>query len=121
MSFYRQHAAILHPAKVGGRYGGDERLEYKTELGATRTPIPFGVDIQPRTELEIGATGERVQTQTGWNLYTPPGRDLDVTEIDRITYGGRDLEIEGEVHRWPSADFPSGVDHVSLSLVYRNG
>jgi hypothetical protein len=119
MSFYAQRAAVLRPVSIAGDYGG-EQLSYDEADGATRTPIPFGVDIQPRSEVEIG-DGGRVMTQTGWTLHTPPGRDLDVTEIDQIVYNNRALSVVGEVHRWPSADYPSGVDHVEISLEYRSG
>lgn len=120
MGFYQQSVAILRPAKVTSRYGGGEQLTYDVDEGAERIPVPFGVEVQPRTEVEL-ADDTRIATQTGWTLITPDGYDLDVTEIDRITYAGRDLEIQGEVHRWPSDDYPSGVDHVSLTLEYRNG
>ncbi|MCF8605149.1 hypothetical protein L5I01_17480 [Gordonia sp. HY442] len=122
MSFYGQRAAILRPVKVSGRYSGSgERLSYDEADGAVPESIPFGVEIQPRTEVEIGDNGARVSVQTGYRLHTPPGRDLDVAAVDRIVYNGRHLDIDGDVHRWPSPDYPSGVDHVEIALTFHAG
>lgn len=123
MGFYQQSMSILRPVKVSDRYNPDgERLSYDLADGAYRTPVATGVDVQPRTEVETDDNGTRVATRTVWWLCTPDGVDLDVEPTDRISVdGGPDLDIVGEVHRWPSDDYPSGVDHVALALEYKNG
>ncbi|WFN94168.1 MULTISPECIES: hypothetical protein [Gordonia] len=119
--FYGQRVSILRPAKISGRYGGDERLSYDLDDGATLTEVPFGVDMQPRTELELGADEGRVSIQIGYELHTPPGHDLDLTATDRIVYAGRHLDVDGDVHRWPSVEYPGGVDHVEVALTFYAG
>lgn len=123
MGFYQQSISILRPVRVSDRYNPEgEQLSYDLADGAARIPISFGVDVQPRTEVEADENGTRVATRTVWWLCTPDGVDLDVAPTDRVSVdGGPDLDIVGEVHRWPSDDYPSGVDHVSLALEYKNG
>ena len=122
MGFYGQTITVLRPAKISDRYNPrGERLSYEIAEGAQRIPVSFGVELQPRLEVETDENGTRVATHTVWWLCTPDGFDLDVEATDRIGYAGRDLDIVGEVHRWPSVDHPSGVDHVELALEYKNG
>ncbi|GAC71026.1 hypothetical protein [Gordonia soli] len=122
MGFYEQSATILRPAKKVTRYNpAGEELTYDLAEGAQRIPIAFGVDVQPRTEVELDENGTRIATKTVLWLCTPDGCDLDVRPTDRIGYGGVDLDISGEVHRWPSDEYESGVDHVSVALEHRNG
>lgn len=122
MGFYQQRVSVIRPVTVTDPYNPDGgHLSYDQTDGATATAVGFGVDMQPRLEVELGAEEGRIGTQTGWKLFTPPGRDLDVDATCRIRYRGRDLDIEGEVRRWDSADYPSGVDHVSLTLQYVTG
>ncbi len=49
------------------------------------------------------------------------GKNLDVEPTDRVAHAGRDLDVVGEIKRWPSPEFESGVDHVELTLEYKNG
>lgn len=121
MGFYQQRVQVLRPARIAGKYGGDETLSYETADGARIIDVPFAVDMQPRTEVELGQGDGRITIQTGYTLHTPPGRDLDLTAVDRVLYAGRDLDVDGDVHRWPSADFPSGVDHVEVALTFTAG
>lgn len=82
---------------VADRYGNQRR----DWTNATRVPLR-GVNVQPGGSPPQSAeeTVDRQTTITGWRLYSPPGRDLDLLETDRIEYGGMVLEVDGKVGRW---------------------
>ncbi|AWN04122.1 head closure Hc1 [Gordonia phage Petra] len=117
--FYTEQVQIVRPVKVSDKYNPDgEMLSWE---GAQRLPVPFGVEVQPRTQYETDENGTRVATRTVWWLCTPRGKNLDVEPTDRVAHAGRDLDVVGEIKRWPSPEFESGVDHVELTLEYKNG
>ncbi|MDJ0006512.1 hypothetical protein [Gordonia alkanivorans] len=116
--FFTEQVQIVRPVTVSNKYNPEGSLSWE---GAQRLPVPFGVEVQPRTQYETDENGTRVATRTVWWLCTPRGRDLDVEPTDRIAYAGRDLDVVGEIGRWPSPAYESGVDHVELTLEYKNG
>ncbi|QNJ58415.1 head-to-tail stopper [Gordonia phage Archis] len=117
--FYTEQVQIVRPVKVTDKYNPDgEMLSWE---GAQRLPVPFRVEVQPRTQYETDENGTRVATRTVWWLCTPRGKNLDVEPTDRIAHAGRDLDVVGEIKRWPAPEFESGVDHVELTLEYKNG
>lgn len=75
--------------------------------------VPFRVAVQPANQAE-GVGGREVTLMTGWRLFTPEGRDLDLRATDQVRWQGQVLEVVGEVARWPG--FTGGVDHVEADL-----
>lgn len=120
MGFYEQRVTVVEPAKVGGDYGGGS-WTWDPALGATEHPIRFGVEVQPRTTAETLEDGTRVRTVIGMRLQTPPGKDLVLPARAAIRYLGKNYDVVGEVARWPSSDYPSGVDHVEMDLERKEG
>lgn len=119
MSFYRQKVSVISPAKVPGDYGGFE-WTLDPDKGATVTDVP-GVDVQPRMVAESLEDGTRVMVTVGLRVHTPPGKNLIVTKNDVVVYNGLEYQMQGEPTRWPSDEYPSGVDHVTLDLERREG
>lgn len=119
MGFYDQRATLVQPGWRSGDYGGSVETWDPAE-GATATPVPFGVDVQPWVSTETLEDGTRIATMHGYRLHTPPGRDLAVNERTAVQWRG-DLYTVSGTKRWPSGDYPSGVDHVVLDLELREG
>lgn len=97
------------------------RAEYRTDKygnptsvldweNATRTVVS-GVSVQPDSSTE--ATGDRNTVITGWRLFTPKGRDIDLLPTDRVEFDGMTLEVDGEVGRFRMA---GRVHHVEARL-----
>jgi hypothetical protein len=63
---------------------------------AERMPVT-GVEVQPDGSSETN--GDRELVITGWKIYTPRGRDLDLIKTDRVEYDGMTLEVDGEIGR----------------------
>lgn len=120
MGFYEQRVSVVSPALVDGDYGGG-RWTWDPAEGATETPVPFGVDVQPRVSSENLEDGTRVTVIVGLRLHTPAGHDLDVRATDAIRYAGDVYQVVGKPGRWPSSDYPSGVDHVEIDLELKEG
>lgn len=120
MGFYEQRVTVVEPARAGGDYGGGT-WTWDPEKGATETPVPFGVEVQPRTTAETLEDGTRVRTVIGMRLQTPPGKTLTVPARAAIRYLGKNYDVVGEPAVWPSSDFPSGVDHVEIDLELKEG
>lgn len=119
MGFYDQRVAIVEPGWVSGDYGGRTET-WDPALGATSSQVPFGVDVQPWVSTEILEDGTRVSATVGYRVHTPPGRDLAIEISTAVRWRGDLYNVTG-VKRWPSGDFPSGVDHVVLDLERREG
>lgn len=118
--FYATQVKILRPQEVTASHGRSTTLTYDLDTGAQLIDVTFGVELQPKTRVELDDQA-RVATQSGYRLHTPPGRDLDLRPDDRIRCAIGDLDIVGEVDRWPSTEHPSGVDHVEVNLELRTG
>ena len=120
MGFYEQRVSIVVPARTAGDYGGGG-WTWDPGQGATETAVPFSVEVQPRTTAETLEDGTRVRTVIGMRLQTPPGKDLVLPARAAIRYLGKNYQVVGEVARWPSSDYPSGVDHGEMDLERKEG
>lgn len=119
MGFYQQRVTLVEPGWTSGDYGGSTQT-WDPEQGATATALAFGVDVQPRMAIETLEDGTRVSKMVGYAAHTPPGRDLVVGLHTALQWRGDLYTIVG-TRRWPSDDYPSGVDHVVLELELREG
>lgn len=106
---YAQSATIVRPAEVEDTYGN---IKYDYGDAAARIPVS-GVNVQPSGGSSED-TDDRQVTVTGWRLYTPRGRDLDLRETDRVEFDGMTLQVTGKVARWPAPG--GGVHHVEADL-----
>lgn len=107
--FYRQSVTIVRPAE-----SEDEYHNIKFDYGAAAARIPVAnVNVQPFGGSSED-TDDRQVTVTGWRLYTPRGRDLDLRETDRIEFDGMTLQVSGKVARWPAPG--GGVHHIEADL-----
>lgn len=120
MGFYEQRVSIVEPARVAGDYGGGA-WTWDPAAGAVETEVPFGVEVQPRTTGETLEDGTRVRTVIGMRLQTPPGKDLVIPARAAVRFLGKNYDVVGEPARWPSSDYPSGVDHVEVDLELKEG
>lgn len=120
MSFYRQFVSVVTPVKVGG-YGSGGTLTYDTAKGAVEEKVPFGLDVQPRMVAENLEDGTRVMVTVGLRIHTPPGKDWLLSKTQAVRYQDRLYMVQGEPARWPSDEFPSGVDHVTVDVELRDG
>lgn len=106
---YTQSAVIVRPVEAE-----DEYHNIKFDYGAAAARISVsGVNVQPQGGSSED-TDDRQVTVTGWRLYTPRGRDLDLRETDRIEFGGITLQVTGKVARWPAPG--GGVHHIEADL-----
>ncbi|QOC55707.1 head-to-tail stopper [Gordonia phage Archimedes] len=120
MSFYQQQLTEVRPAEVPAEYGNSIKYDYREEAGAIVAPLAFLVDLQPVSMVRM-PDGTRVDpTETRFKFFTPPGRDLQVRKHYRYRWRDQEFDVDG-FRRWPSADYPSGVDHVVVELVLREG
>ena len=106
---YQQSAVIVRPAEVEDDY---HNITFDYGPAATRIPVS-GVNVQPSGGSAEDTDGRQV-TVTGWRLYTPRGRDLDLRETDRIEFDGMTLQVAGKVARWPAPG--GGVHHIEADL-----
>ncbi|WP_010541899.1 hypothetical protein [Dietzia alimentaria] len=84
-------------------------------LPPEKVPVGFYVSVQPLTSSE--GPVERPQVVTGWQLITPPGRDLPLRSVDRVrTAAGQVFAVVGDVLRFPHPIKPNGVHHVEVML-----
>jgi hypothetical protein len=66
-------------------------------------PVPyFPCRVQPVTTSEDDNNAVRVTSQ--WRVYGPPGMVVDAD--DRVTWGGREFEVDGDPEHWRS---PTGA------------
>lgn len=86
---------MLRAPLVTGPYGGQAR-----DWAAAQQHTLDGVTVQPLSSSEDSV--DQTQTLTRWRLYRPGRADLLAT--DRVRWGGveGDLEVDGDVERWPS-------------------
>ncbi|AVO22266.1 head-to-tail connector complex protein [Streptomyces phage Nesbitt] len=108
MSAYMDSAVRVRAPLVTDKYGNTTTERDWTK--AVRTPIT-GVSVQPDGSSETD--GDRELVITGWKLYTPRGRDLDLVKTDRVEWDGMTLEVDGEVARWRLG---GRVHHVEIRL-----
>lgn len=77
--------------------------------------VDFMVSVQPMSSSEGPA--DRPQVISGWQLISPPGRDLPLRSIDRIRIpSGMVFAVIGDILRFPHPMKPNGVHHVEAIL-----
>ena len=120
--FWQQQGSAVIPATVASDYGNSTKYDYSPGV-ASVVELPFWVDLQP-ISMQRNVDGSRVNpTESRWRFFTPEGIDLGVRKFWRFRFpvaSGLDFDVEG-FNRWPSADYPSGVDHVEVRLILREG
>ncbi|MBZ4319534.1 phage head completion protein [Streptomyces huiliensis] len=92
MIHYAQTVVVVRAPLVTDPYGNAVR----DWSAATRATVRR-VSVQPDVSTE--ATGDRHVVTTGLRLITRRGADIDLTSADRVEYGGRVLEVDGDVAR----------------------
>ena len=114
--FYGQQLQHLVGSPIGKpAYGNVPEWEYNDPQN-----LPFQVDLQP-VSMVTHSDGNREQpSETRYRFFTPEGCDLTLKRQDRFQWGDLVFDVDG-FKRWPSADYPSGVDHVQVDLVLREG
>lgn len=118
--FYGQQLTEIRPAEKASEYGNSVKYDYTTAGGATEQDLPFQVDLQPVSMMTMG-DGQRVRpTETRFRFFTPPGQDLQVRKQYRYRWLDQEFLVDG-FRRWPNSDWPSGVDHVVVELIAREG
>ncbi|AQY55617.1 head-to-tail stopper [Gordonia phage Huffy] len=115
---YTTKVVIVKPAKITDRYNS-ERLEYDPEKGATLVDFEPLVSVQPTSQTED--SDHRLMVTTGWRLITPLGTDIPLASVDRVRFAGREVEVAGDVSRWPHPIIPGGVHHVEALLTEVTG
>lgn len=118
--FYSTPIQIVRPAILSAAHGRGNTLSYDVEDGATVLDVAEPVELQPSVRVELDDQ-TRVATQSGWELQTQPGVDIDLRPTDRIRCSIGDLDVSGEVKRWPGPEWPSGIDHVEVTCELRTG
>lgn len=88
---YQEPVVVLRAPLVAGPYGG------QTRNWATAQMIDEVGIVQPLSSSEDSV--DQTQTQTRWRLYLSP--DADLLATDRVRWAGVDLEVDGDVERWP--------------------
>lgn len=120
MGFYQQQLTEIRPAIVKADYGNSISYDYSESGGATFVPLPYKVDLQPVSMMKM-PDGTRVDpTETRFKFFTPVGQDIPTHRTYRYRWMDQDFDVAG-FRRWPSGDYPSGVDHVVVELVLREG
>lgn len=107
--FFHQSVVRLRAPEATDKYRNRTRDWTKAE----RTTL-LGLSVQPAGRAEDAQPGERDRVTSGWNIQSPPGRDLDLLPTDRVELeGGVECEVVGEVARHQDP-FGRGLHHVEL-------
>lgn len=107
-ALYADAVTVVRADYVTDKYGNPTSV--RDWVNATRTTVA-GVSVQPDYSTET--TGDRNTVITGWRLFTPKGRDIDLLPTDRVEFDGMTLEVDGEVGRFRVA---GRVHHVEARL-----
>lgn len=116
MGFWQQQLQVIEPLAVPAEYGNSTTWNYDVEP----VDLPFLVDLQPVSMVRM-PDGSRVDpTETRYRFFTPVGFDIAVKKQQRYRWLDQVFDVDA-FRRWPSSDYPSGVDHVVVDLVLREG
>lgn len=118
--FYSDVVQIVRPVSIPAQYGSATTFSYDPADGAQIIDVAAPVDIQPTMRVSLDDQ-TRIATLSGWTLHTQPGIDIDLTPKDRVRCKYGDCDLTGEVRRWPSEIFESGIDHVEVDIELRTG
>lgn len=103
---------ILRARTVMGRYASEGSLDW---TNPDRIAVDFPVTVQPLSSSEGDV--DRPSTTTGWQLITPPGRDLPLGPHDRVELAmGGVYSVDGEVLRFPHPRRMNTVHHIEVML-----
>lgn len=112
MRGFTSQIAILRPKVVEDEFSSGTTLDWSSP---DEVPVEFLVSVQPLASSE--GPVERPQVVTGWQLITPPGRDLPLRSIDRVKMpSGLTFAVIGDILRFPHPIKPNGVHHVEAML-----
>ncbi|WIC89778.1 head-to-tail stopper [Gordonia phage Sapo] len=120
MSFFGQQLTEVRPAVVAAAYGNGKDYVYEVERGAQHLQLPFLVDLQPVSSQRNPDPQRDLASEDRWKFFTPPGLDLPVQKWYRYRWLDQEFDV-ASVKRWPSSEFASGVDHVVVELLLREG
>lgn len=112
---FDQQVSILRAARRVDRYN-NETWDWSNPERQEVT----GVHVQPAAQTEDVTSEARSMVTTGWRLYTNHG-DLDLRADDRVVWNGRELDVIGEVARWPHPMRPGQIHHIEAYLERRAG
>ncbi|AXQ65133.1 hypothetical protein SEA_SCHMIDT_11 [Gordonia phage Schmidt] len=116
---YTTRIEIVKPGRKTDPYNpGGAVLDWSPEA-VTVVPVERLVSVQPNAQTETA--DHRVLLTSGWLLVTPPGMDLPLSAIDRVRFAGREVQVDGDVARWPHPTKPGGVHHVEAQLTAVSG
>ncbi|WP_411815494.1 hypothetical protein [Gordonia sp. SND2] len=118
--FYTTPIKILRPVEIAAPHGRATTLTYEVSEGAQLIDVDNPVELQPAARVELD-DDMRIATQSGYEMQTQPGVNIDLRPYDRVRTSIGDLDVVGEVKRWPGTEFESGVDHVEVILELRTG
>ncbi len=113
---FHDTVVVVRPTTSTDRYGS---TVYDWDA-PTRT-VYASVAVLPTSQQESGIGEFREIVTTGWRVYSRAGLDIDVDASDRVEWAGRDLEVIGEVARWPHPIRPGHVHHVEFTMQRRTG
>ncbi len=111
---FDQVITIVRPSWMRDRYG-DDVADWAHAQHTTVT----GVSMQPAAQAEDVTSAARVMVTTGYKLHTRG--DVDLRSEDRVLYDDVELEVVGEVARWPHPIHPRRIHHVEAFLERRSG
>lgn len=112
---FDQDITVLRAAVTRDRYNNETR-----DWTSPQRWDVAGVSMQPASQVEDVTSEAREMVTTGWRLQTRSG-DLDLRSDDRVLWAGRELEVVGEIARWPHPIRPGEVHHVEAFLEKRSG
>lgn len=108
---------ILKPTRRSSPYASEEVLDWSDPK---RIEVEFPVSVQPLSSSE--GSPERPTVVTGWQLITPPGRDLPLDPQDRVELAiGGTYNVDGDVLRFPHPTRLNTVHHLEALLELRRG
>lgn len=108
---------ILKAKRVKGKYSSQETLDWSDP---NRIEVGFPVSVQPLSSSE--GDPERPTVVTGWQLLTPPGKDLPLDPEDRVELAiGGTYSVDGDILRFPHPTRMNAVHHVEVMLELRTG
>ncbi|WP_158756585.1 hypothetical protein [Streptomyces sp. NRRL S-475] len=86
--------------RVRAPYKVDKYGNTSTERDWTKAERTALSDVSFQPDSSTENTGDRGSVVTGYRLFTPRGRDVDLLPTDRVEAFGMTLEVDGEIARY---------------------